>query len=74
MKTICRFGFYEIGLHRIEAGTYAQAIGSQRVLEKNGFIREGVFRQQAMFGDSYADVYRYGMLKSDFTHEESMCG
>lgn len=43
---VCRFGFEELGLHRIEAGVYAGAVGSWKALEKNGFCREGIFREQ----------------------------
>lgn len=34
--------FTEVQLHRVEAGTLSTNIGSQRVLEKNGFQRIGV--------------------------------
>jgi len=34
--------FGELGLHRIEAGTLLDNIASQRVLERNGFIRFGM--------------------------------
>lgn len=59
------FGFNELKLHRIEAGVYSAAIGSWKALEKNGFLREAVFREQVMSGDKYIDVYRYGILSSE---------
>ncbi len=59
------FGFKELGLHRIEAGVYSTAVGSWKALEKNGFKREGVFREQVMSDSNYIDVYRYGILKSE---------
>jgi ribosomal-protein-alanine N-acetyltransferase len=34
--------FGRIGLHRLEAGTLVDNLASQRVLEKNGFVRIGV--------------------------------
>ena len=34
--------FSELGLHRIQAGTLLHNTGSQRVLERNGFVRIGV--------------------------------
>jgi ribosomal-protein-alanine N-acetyltransferase len=36
----CAFG--ELGLHRLEAGTLVDNAASQRVLEKNGFVRIGL--------------------------------
>ena len=37
-----RVAFVELGLHRIEAGTLLDNVASQRVLERNGFVRFGV--------------------------------
>jgi ribosomal-protein-alanine N-acetyltransferase len=34
--------FVELELHRIEAGTLLDNVASQRVLERNGFVRFGV--------------------------------
>jgi ribosomal-protein-alanine N-acetyltransferase len=35
------WAFAEAGLHRLEAGTLVDNVASQRVLEKNGFVRIG---------------------------------
>lgn len=66
INLVCRFGFNDMHLHRIEAGTYAKAIGSQRALEKNGFIKEAVFRKQVITNNGYEDVYRYGLLVDEY--------
>ncbi len=42
-------------LHRIEAGTSPQNIGSQIVLIKSGFLFVGKYSQYIMQGDSWAD-------------------
>lgn len=60
----CGYGFMELGLNRLEAGTYELAQGSLRVLEKNHFQREGVFRGQVFFCGRYIDVYRYALMRS----------
>ncbi len=65
INLVCRYGFEDIGLHRIEAGVYADAVGSWKALERNGFIREGTFRKQVIYHDTYSDIYRYGLLKSE---------
>ncbi len=62
---ICKFGFDDLALHRIEAGTYSCAIGSWKALEKCGFKREGIFREQVFFNGKYIDMYRYGLLGSE---------
>lgn len=41
---VVRFAFGEAGLHRLEAGTLPDNHASQRVLEKNGFVRYGLAR------------------------------
>lgn len=66
INCVCKYGFQELGLHRIEAGAYACAIGSQRALEKNGFKREAVFREKVYYNDEYIDAYKYGLLREDF--------
>lgn len=62
IRLIVGFGFAELGLHRIEAGTYSLAIGSQRALEKNGFTKDGVFKEQVFFNNEFIDIYRYSVL------------
>jgi ribosomal-protein-alanine N-acetyltransferase len=42
VRDIIAAAFSELGLHRIQAGTLVHNIGSQRVLERNGFVRIGV--------------------------------
>ena len=42
VRDIMRVAFEELGLHRIQAGTLLHNVRSQRVLERNGFVRFGV--------------------------------
>ena len=41
---VVQFAFGDAGLHRLEAGTLPDNHASQRVLEKNGFVRYGLAR------------------------------
>lgn len=66
INMICQFGFEELGLHRVEAGCYSAAIGSWKALEKNGFVKEGIFRERVISDGEYMDIYRYGLLKKEF--------
>lgn len=66
IKLICEFGFNELNLHRIEAGAYDCAIGSWKALEKCGFKREGILREHVLLNDKYIDIYRYGLLKTEY--------
>lgn len=65
IKLVCKYGFDVLELHRIEAGTYDCAIGSQKVLEKNFFKREAIYREQVYYKNRYIDIFRYGLLKKD---------
>jgi len=47
---------------RIEAEVYSKNVPSQKVLEKNGFVKEGTKRKAYFDGDKYADVYVYGKV------------
>ncbi|HEX4010105.1 MAG TPA: GNAT family protein [Solirubrobacteraceae bacterium] len=42
VRQIVDMAFTELDLHRVEAGTLPHNVASQRVLERNGFIRFGV--------------------------------
>lgn len=50
MRTLCRFGFEEMSLHRIELMVFATHTTALRVYEKVGFRVEAVARQ-AHWGD-----------------------
>ena len=66
INLVCKFGFEELGLRKIEAGAYATAIGSWKALEKNSFIREATLRENVFSEGKVIDVYRYGLLKREF--------
>ena len=51
LALLCRFGFEELGLGRIELITDPDNAGSQRVAEKVGFTREGVLRSHLLHPD-----------------------
>ena len=65
---ILKFGFEVLNLKRIEAGAFEQNVASQKVLLKNKFKKEGTLRKSAFLnkGDSYCDIYKYGILKEEF--------
>jgi ribosomal-protein-alanine N-acetyltransferase len=71
-RRIIRYGFQELGAHRITAYCNPLNIASLRVLEKAGMIREGVFRKQGFFRKDaegrpiWHDTYAYGILEEDF--------
>jgi len=65
-RTVVRYAFEEVGLHRVSARAFATNEASQRVLEKVGFEREGVSREEAFVGGERVDTVRFGLLAEDW--------
>ncbi|MFA6060878.1 MAG: GNAT family protein [Taibaiella sp.] len=66
LKELLRFGFQDINLHRIEAGCAVENIGSIKVLEKAGMIREGRTRKLLPIRGEWMDNYGYAILEEDY--------
>lgn len=66
LQAVVEFGFEQMRLNRIEADTDAENYGSMRVLEKVGFKREGVQREQYFEWDSFHDLVMFALLRRDF--------
>lgn len=65
LKEILNFGFNILNLHRIEAGCAVENVGSIKVLEKVGMLREAHTRQLLPLKTGWADNYGYAKLSSD---------
>jgi RimJ/RimL family protein N-acetyltransferase len=63
---VARWAFFDVGIARLVAGTKPDNVGSQRVLERAGFQREGYVRGRlpAVGGGRLDDVL-FGMLPAD---------
>ncbi|MCR8641284.1 GNAT family N-acetyltransferase [Paenibacillus sp. N1-5-1-14] len=66
VRAIIQFGFTELGLERIAAVVYLDNVGSIRVLEKQGFEKEGILRKYIVSGGKSHDVYVLSLLRSDW--------
>ncbi|MGN7378000.1 GNAT family N-acetyltransferase [Bacillus altitudinis] len=62
---IIDYAFYELYLHRIEAGVKPSNIGSIRVLEKTGFENEGLHRKKVKINDKWEDHYWFAIIHPD---------
>lgn len=60
------FGFGELGLHRVAAGTDAENVASQRVLEKAGMRREAHFRQDKFRRGEWCDSFIFAILEDEW--------
>ena len=58
-------------IERIESVTDAENLPSQRVLEKNGFRREGTLRKRFRLSGVYRDEYMYSLLREEWQRARS---
>lgn len=56
-------GFQELDVVRIEANTHLDNVGSQRVLEKNGFVREALLKKAIVRKGNIEDLYLYAITR-----------
>lgn len=65
LKAVIDFGFKTLKLHRIEAGCAIDNIGSIKVLEKSGMIKEGRRRKILPLKSGWSDNFEYAILDTD---------
>ena len=65
IKPTLVFGFDTMKLHRVEANVEPNNKGSVRVLEKLGFQREALLRENWFDGKSFTSTAHYGLLQAD---------
>ena len=63
VKLIYNYGFNELELSRIHTGVFDYNIASQRVLEKCGFKKEGIFKKAVWKNDKFCNEIRYALLR-----------
>lgn len=67
LEAILQYGFRALQLHRIQAWTHPDNKASARVLQKQGFVREGLLREYVYIWHkgTYIDAEMYSLLASD---------
>ena len=65
LKAVCKFGIEIMGLERIEAFAHVDNIGSNRTLQKAGFIKEGLMRKRFMLQNTLGDGNAYSFVRED---------
>jgi ribosomal-protein-alanine N-acetyltransferase len=65
VRTLVPFVFRQLWLHRIEAATLIGNVPSMRVLERNGFRREGLARRYLKINGQWQDHYLFALVAED---------
>ena len=69
VATLCRFGFFELNLHKIKAVVFDFNRAALRCYEKCGFVREGTLKQEIFRDGAYHDVILMALFRR--TEEET---
>ncbi|WP_336360339.1 GNAT family N-acetyltransferase [Haladaptatus sp. ZSTT2] len=71
VSLVCDYGFGHRRLHKLIAYVYDFNTGSQRVLEKLGFTKEGHLRDGGFIDHEYVDLLLYGILEDEWRAAQS---
>ena len=66
LELICKFGFHELRLHRLELLVMAFNTPAISCYEKVGFRKEGMFREKRIFDGEYQSTYLMGLLDREY--------
>lgn len=71
VRMFCEEVFFKLDICRISGRVYAENTASQKVLEKNCFVRESLMRNAALKKGRFHDVYQFARLR-EVTHAISV--
>ncbi len=64
IRTLCKFGFEEMNLHKIKALVFDFNTPALRCYEKCGFVREGVLKEEIFREGAYHDAVCMALFQS----------
>lgn len=65
-EALLAWAYTTLDLNRVQAETDTRNVGSARVLEKLGFVREGTLREDCIVNGDVSDTWVYGLLARDW--------
>lgn len=66
VQTVVKWGFETLEINRIQATVMVDNFGSARVLEKNGFQREGTLRELKIVRGEPRDFWMFSLLRREY--------
>ena len=70
MKLVIELAFDSLKLHRVEAYIAPENVPSIRVIEKAGFIKEGLLRKLLFINGDWVDHYMYAILQEEYLQKK----
>ena len=61
---ITNYALHQLDFARVHTGIFEYNLASMRVLEKNGYQREGIFKKALFKNNQFWDEHRYAFVKS----------
>lgn len=71
LQAIIAYDYQTLDLERIEMKHYKENIASGRVMQKNGFQKEGILRKKEAKNGVLFDVVYYSLLKEEYEREKN---
>lgn len=65
LEAVVAYGFRELGFMRIEALVEPENRASMRLLERHGFLQEGLLRSYEFTRGKYDDLYMYARIRTE---------
>lgn len=61
-----QYGFEVLNIHKVELDVYSFNPRAEKVYRKNGFVLEGIKREDISYNGEYFDTKVFGLLRKDF--------
>jgi RimJ/RimL family protein N-acetyltransferase len=71
-RALLQWAFDTLDLNRVQADTDTRNIASARVLEKLGFTREGMLREDCIVDGDVSNTWVYGLLRREWVGSEAL--
>ena len=66
LKALLRYAFQTLDLNRLEADIDPRNLASASVLERLGFVKEGLLRERWIVNEEVSDTALYGLLRREW--------
>ena len=71
VSAVLKYGFQVMKLHSVEANLDPDNLKSVQLLNRNGFVKEGHFKESYFYNGIFSDTGSYGLLHSEWKKSNS---